>query len=60
MFEVLLDEAPQAGVGSQVIARAEEPEQPAERIEREHLSPAYVRPDAGQLVGSVDGLGPRR
>ena len=46
VLDVACDQPAQAGVGDQVVAGAEEAEQPGERVEREDLSAPQSAPDA--------------
>jgi hypothetical protein len=60
VLEVAGDQLAQAGGGDEMVTRAEEAEQPCERVQREHLPAFQVAPDGGERVGSGDGLGPGR
>ena len=50
------DQPPQAGIGDEVVAGAEEAEQPGERVEREDLPATQAAPDVRQGVRRRDGL----
>ena len=59
VLDVACDQLAQAGRRDKVIARAEEAEQPGERVQREDLPAPQVAPDGGERVGGLHGLGSR-
>jgi hypothetical protein len=55
-LDVALEQPPQARLGDEMIARADEAEQARERVERERLSAAQPAPDVAERVGGRRGL----
>ena len=55
---VARDQPAQPGGRDEMVAAAQEAQQPGERIEREHAPAAQAAPDVRQLVGGGNSLGP--
>ena len=59
VLDVAGDQSPQAGIGDEVVAGAEEAEQPGERVQREDLPAPQLRARSSARASAVcDGLRP--